>query len=98
MIHHIVLFRFRSSATAAETDSVGPALLAMKPRIPEIRDIAYGPNLGPSAAEYSHILLVVVDDMDAVRRYAEHPVHVDTVARFIAPIRDARLAVDLAVG
>lgn len=98
MIHHVVLFRFRADAAQADVDGVGGALLAMKGKIPEIRDIAYGPNLGPSAAEYSHLLLVVADDIAAVRRYVDHPVHVETIARFIAPIRDARLAVDLEVG
>lgn len=69
--------------------------MAMRGRIPEIRDLHWGPNLAPSAAEYSHVLTVVVDDMAAVGRYLEHPVHQEAVARHIAPIREARLALDV---
>jgi Stress responsive A/B Barrel Domain len=35
--------------------------------------------------------------MAAVQRYAEHPAHVDVVQRAVAPIRAARLAVDVEV-
>jgi hypothetical protein len=35
--------------------------------------------------------------MAAVQRYLEHPAHVDVVQRVLAPIRAARLAVDVEV-
>jgi hypothetical protein len=95
MIHHIVCFRIKPDALPEAIAEAGAALLAMKRRIPEIRSVRWGRNLAPSAAEYSHVLTVVVDDMAAVARYLEHPVHQDTVARFIAPIREARLAIDV---
>jgi hypothetical protein len=41
--------------------------------------------------------MVELDDMAAVQRYAEHPAHVACVRSAIAPIREARLAVDVAV-
>jgi hypothetical protein len=43
------------------------------------------------------VLTVKLDDMAAVQRYSDHPVHVETVARFLAPIREARLALDIEV-
>jgi Stress responsive A/B Barrel Domain len=97
MIEHIVLFQFKPSAQPGEVVQAGEALLAMKKGIPEVKGIHFGPNLGPSAKEYSHVLIVRCEDMGAVRRYLDHPVHRQTVDRFIAPIRDARLAVDLEV-
>jgi hypothetical protein len=57
--------------------------------------VHFGPNLGPSVKEYSHVLIVTCDDMGAVQRYLDHPVHRNTVAQFIGPIREARLAVDV---
>ena len=95
MILHIVAFRFKPGTAAATVAEAGAGLLAMAGRIPEIRRIGFGPNLAPSAPEYSHVLTVALDDMAAVQRYAEHPVHIETVARFLAPIREARLALDL---
>jgi hypothetical protein len=95
MIHHIVLFRVRADASVAQVAAAGEALRAMPGRIPEARHVHWGPNLGPSAAEWTHVLVVACDDMAAVQRYLDHPVHRDTIDRFLAPIRDARLAVDL---
>jgi len=95
MIHHIVCFRFKPDTPAERIAATGAALLAMQGKIPEVRGVHWGPNLAPSAAEYSHVLTVLADDMTAVGRYLEHPVHQDTVARYVAPIRETRLALDV---
>ena len=97
MILHLVLLKFRSDAGRGQIELAGEALLAMKTSIPEIRDISWGPNLGPSATEYPHVLIVTLDDMPAVRRYLKHPVHEATVADHLAGIREARLAVDVEI-
>jgi hypothetical protein len=95
MIQHIVLFRFKDSATPGQLVEAGDALLAMKKQIPEIKAIHFGPNLGLSVKEYSHVLIVTCEDMGAVQRYLDHPVHRQTVDQVVIPIRDARLAADL---
>jgi hypothetical protein len=95
MIHHVVLFRFRSDAEPGQVAAAGEALLAMRGRIPEVRAVGWGPNLAPSADEWPWVLVVECDDMDAVRRYADHPIHREVVERYVAPIRDARLAIDV---
>jgi hypothetical protein len=33
--------------------------------------------------------------MNAVQRYLDHPEHVAAVAKWLGPIRDARLAIDI---
>ena len=95
MILHLVLFRFRENGSPVQIEDARRALLEMRGAIPEIRRISFGPNLGPSAAEWPHVLVVELDDMRAVTRYLDHPVHVDTVAKYLAPIRDGRLAIDV---
>jgi hypothetical protein len=95
MIHHIVCFRFREGTTTDQVAAAGDALRAMQGRIPEVRSVRWGPNLAPSAGEYSHVLTVALDDMAAVNRYLEHPAHLEVVARYLAPIREARLAIDI---
>lgn len=98
MIHHLVLFRFRADATEAQIAAAGDELLGMMRQIPDIHDIRWRPNLAPGSQEYSHVLTVVLADMEAVARYAHHPVHQDVVSRVLAPIREARLAVDVEAG
>ena len=95
MILHVVLFQFSADATGEQIAQAGAALLAMEGPIAEIRAITWGPNLGPSEGEYSHVLTVTLDDMDAVQRYLDHPIHRETVAKWIHPIRAGRLAVDI---
>ncbi|MGE3526680.1 MAG: hypothetical protein AB7I33_12240 [Gemmatimonadales bacterium] len=36
--------------------------------------------------------------MAAVQRYLDHPVHKETVQRYIHPIREGRIAADVYVG
>ena len=95
MIQHIVLFKLKESATPGQIVEAGEALRAMKSEIAEIKALSFGPNLGPSVKEYSHVLIVTCEDMGAVQRYLDHPVHRNTVAQYIGPIRDGRLAADL---
>ncbi len=95
MIYHFVCLRFKPGTTDAQIEHAGKALLGLNVRIPEIRAIRWGPNFGPSTNEYTHVLTVVLDDMAAVERYLAHPLHVQVVAEALAPIREARLAVDV---
>ncbi len=95
MIHHIVCFRFKPGTPESAIKRAGEALLGMTGRIPEVRDVRWGPNLAPSATEYPWVLTVVVADMAAVERYLAHPVHQQVVAEFLAPVRDGRLALDV---
>ena len=95
MILHVVLFRFKPGVDAATIKRTGEALLAMKAGIPEVRRVTWGPNFAPSAPDYPYVLTITVDDMAAVQRYLDHPVHVETIAKHVAPIRDGRLAIDI---
>jgi len=95
MILHVVLFRFKPGVDAATIKRTGEALLAMKAGIPEVHRITWGPNFAPSASDYPYVLTITVDDMAAVQRYLDHPVHVETIAKHVAPIRDGRLAIDI---
>ena len=95
MIQHVVLFRFRSDATEAAIRAAGEALRAMRGRIPAARAVTWGANLAESAREWPWVLIVECADMSAVAEYVAHPVHRETVDRYIAPIREARLGVDV---
>ena len=97
VIHHIVLFRFAPTASPLAVEAAGAALLGLEGRVPEIRRMAFGLNLADSRSEYTHALLVEVDDMAAVQRYLDHPAHVEVVKKFVAPFREARLAIDFEV-
>jgi hypothetical protein len=95
MIHHLVLLHFKAGVTSQQIADAGRGMTALKGIITEIRAMSWHPNLGPSANEYPWVLLVRCDDMNAVQRYLDHPEHVAAVAKWLGPIRDARLAIDI---
>ena len=97
VIHHVVLFSWTPTATPEQVVAAGEALRGMLGMIPEIRAVSFGSNLAESRADYTHALLVVVDDMPAVKRYVDHPHHVEVAKRFLLPIRASRLAIDFEV-
>lgn len=49
------------------------------------------------AETWPWVVVVHVDDMAALRRYAEHPAHRKVVDELLAPIRADRLAVDVSL-
>lgn len=96
MLHHTVLFRWKPVTPPERQAELGRKLVALKGVVPEIRAIHAGPNLDASASEWPFVLLVVVDDLPALKRYLDHPAH-QAVAKEVAAARDARLAADLEV-
>ena len=97
MIYHIVCFRFKPDTPADSIAAAGAALQGMAGQIDGILGVLWGPNLGPSATEYSHVLTVMLDNMDSLARYTDHPVHKKVIADYLAPIREARFAIDVEV-
>lgn len=97
MIHHTVLLRWKPTTTAERQRELEAQLVALKHSIPEIRTITTGPNLDPeSATEWPFVLEVQVDDLAALKRYADHPAHL-AVVKELQEAREARLAIDLEV-
>ena len=98
MIHHTVLFRWKSTTTPETQCQLAGKLIALKGVIPEVRAIATGVNKDPdSAKEWPFVLEVQVDDLEALKRYTDHPAH-QAVVKELREAREARLAIDLQVG
>lgn len=97
MLHHTVLIRWKPATTPEAQCALAGKLLALKGIVPEVRAIHTGPNRDPDGrTEWPFVLLVVVDDADALRRYIDHPAHL-AVARELVAAREARMAVDVVV-
>ena len=96
MIHHTVLFRWKPGTPPERQAELARKLEALQGVVPEIRAIHAGPNLDASASEWPFVLLVLVEDQAALKRYLAHPAH-QAVAKEIAEVREARMASDLDV-
>lgn len=93
-----MLFQFRPETSPDQIVALREGLHGLRGAIPEIRHLSFGPNLAPGADEWPWVLVVHVDDMTALRRYAEHPAHRTVVEELLTPIREARLAADVEMG
>lgn len=76
-IRHVVIFKFKESATEADIKKVEDAFAALKGQIPQIRDYEWGTNNSPEGLSkgFTHCFLVTFDteaDRDA---YLPHPAH-----------------------
>lgn len=93
-----MLFQFRPETSPDQIVALREGLYALRGAIPGIRHLSFGPNLAPGADEWPWVLVVHVDDMSALKRYAEHPAHRKVVEELLTPIRQERLAADVEVG
>lgn len=93
-----MLFQFRPETSPDQVVALREGLHALRGAIPEIRQLSFGPNLAPGADEWPWVLMVHVDDMSALQRYAEHPAHRKVVEELLTPIRQRRLAADVEMG
>lgn len=97
MVKHVVLFKMKPFASAAERSSklteIKVALEDLINTIEVLRSIEVGINLNP-AEEYDLALYTTFDKMEDVAVYAAHPDHVVVAKTFIAPIKEARACVD----
>lgn len=68
-------------------------LLALKGKIPEVRDMEVGINVNPSERSYDAVLVSTFDSLDALRAYSTNPLHV-AVSDFCKTIRTNSVSVD----
>jgi hypothetical protein len=82
MIVHIVLFRPRTTATAAERARLAEVFTQALREIPSIRRASIGSRVTHGRAyerlmrtDYSHAALLEFEDVAGLRVYLEHPAH-----------------------
>ena len=90
MFNHIVMFWWKSGATAQEVAAVSAGLSSLPDQISEIRRYEHGSDLGigTGAANADYVLLAEFDSSESWRIYAEHPAHVAVIETSIKPIVD----------
>ena len=80
---HVVLFKFKDGAPAADIAKVEQAFVALKKSIPEIQALEWGTNVSPEglANGFTHCFFVTFKDKAALERYLPHPEHKQFGAR-----------------
>jgi hypothetical protein len=76
-VKHIVIFKYKSTATAAQITEVTTAFKALKGKIPGIVSFEYGVNNSPENLNkgFTHVYLLTFDAAASRDAYLPHPEH-----------------------
>lgn len=76
-VKHVVVFKYKSSATTAQIDEVTNAFKGLKGKIPGIVSFEYGTNNSPENLNkgFTHVYLLTFKDAAARDAYLPHPEH-----------------------
>ena len=74
---HIVLFKFKADAPAAEVEKVEKSFVALKASIPQIAEMEWGTNVSPEglADGFTHCFFVTFKSKADLEAYLPHPEH-----------------------
>ncbi|NJN26852.1 MAG: Dabb family protein [Cyclobacteriaceae bacterium] len=76
-LRHMVLFKFKASASAEEITAVEEAFAALPAKIPEIKGYEWGINNSPEGLNkgFTHGFLLTFDSEEGRAAYLPHPDH-----------------------
>jgi hypothetical protein len=92
---HVVLFKFKDSATAEQVKAVEEAFRALPTKINSILDLEWGTNVSPEHKNegFTHCFLVTFRDKEGVEAYIPHPAH-KAFGALLHPVLDKVLVID----
>lgn len=76
-LRHVVLFKFKDSATEADIQEVVDAFLALPSKIDTIKDFEWGLNNSPEGLNkgFTHGFILTFDSEEGRAEYLPHPAH-----------------------
>ena len=94
-LRHVVLFKFKDTATPEQIATVEAAFRSLPAKIPEITGFEWGTDVSVEnkADGFTHCFLVTFRDADGRAIYLPHPAHKEFVG-IVGPLLDKVLVVD----
>lgn len=76
-VRHVVVFKFKESATASQIKEVTDAFRDLKNKIPGILSFEHGGNISPEKKDFGfhHVYLITFKNAAARDAYLPHPDH-----------------------
>jgi len=93
MINHVVLIKFKPDVKDDEIDDLEKSLDDLPNQIVEIQAFEFGRDLIHSERSYDFALVSLFANLEALRRYQEHPAHLKALQK-INRLSENLLAVD----
>jgi len=95
VLRHVVLFKFKDDASAADIQKVEDAFKQLKPKISLIKDFEFGKNNSPENLNqgFTHCFFVTFETEKDRDDYLVHPAH-KAFVEILKPYLDKALVVD----
>jgi hypothetical protein len=92
---HVVLFKFKDSASKEQIQKVEEQFVALKSKIDTVVSLEWGTNVSPEnhAEGFTHCFFVTFKDKSGVETYLPHPAH-KAFVEILHPILDKVIVVD----
>ena len=97
MVRHVVVLKWKPDASREAVQALADGLAALPGQVPEILAYTFGHALGLAADHPDYALVADFADVDAYRRYAQHPAHRRLIDALLKPIVASRHAVQIEV-
>ncbi|HZR20374.1 MAG TPA: Dabb family protein [Verrucomicrobiae bacterium] len=94
-VHHVVCFKFKSSATPQDIKQVEEAFDALQQKIPGIETLKWGTNVSKEQRNkgFTHCFVLTFKTEKERDAYLEHPEH-KAFGKLVAPLVDDVFVID----
>jgi len=82
MLVHIALFKWKESASKVEIDEALSEIRQLRKKVPGLIDIRCGLNSHAESKGFTHAVLVLAENQQALNAYRTHPDH-DAAAKIL---------------
>src|SRR5215469_16064891 len=94
-VHHVVCFKFKTSATADDIRKVEQAFAALQEKIPGIESLKWGTNVSTEQRNkgFTHCFVLTFKTQKDRDSYLEHPEH-KAFGKLVGPVVDDVFVID----
>jgi hypothetical protein len=94
-VHHVVCFKFKSTATSQDIKQVEEAFAALQDKVPGIESLKWGTNVSKEQRNkgFTHCFILTFKSEKERDAYLEHPEH-KAFGKLVGPVVDDVFVID----
>jgi heme-degrading monooxygenase HmoA len=93
MFVHIALFKWKKNTSKEIVEETFKQVRTLKTKVPGIVDIMCGSNFSKWNDEFTHAVVVILKDREALENYRAHPDHI-TIGNITNNLEEKSIAID----